>query len=384
MTADVLIAGGGPAGSALAILAGRAGLSVSLFDGARFPRDKPCGEGLMPSGVGALERLGLAAVTGGVPIRGIRYTGFGVVAETEFPPPRRRAPGRGGPAAHGLGQRRIVFDEALWAAARATPNVRVFEGAPVEGVVSRAGRAVGLRIAGQSIAGGLIVGADGARSFVRRAVGLEGPRIDRPRWGLRMHFRLAEARPAPTVVEVFVGDGHELYLTPLPAGEVLVAVLSAHGHHGDRPAETLRAFIERHPALVERLRGAEPVSSPRGRSPLAATARAGVAPGVVLLGDAAGFTDPLTGGGMAQALLSAELLAPYLPRALANRDDEWLWRFDRRRRGMLRDYVWLTRFMVQAARRPVLARATLRAMRASPVVMRHLVGVAAGLRRITP
>ncbi len=381
MNADVLIAGGGPAGSALAILAGRAGHSVSLFDGARFPREKPCGEGLMPSGVGALERLGLAAATGGVPIGGIRYHGFGLTAETAFPAPR---PGRGrvGPAAHGLGQRRIVFDDALWAAARATPNVRVFEDAAVEGVVCRAGRAVGLRVAGQTVSGGLMVGADGARSVVRRAVGLEGPRTERPRWGLRMHFRLAADRPAPNFVEVFVGDGHELYLTPLPAGEVLVAVLSAHGHHEDRPAQTLRAFIDRHPALVERLRGAEAVSAPRGRSPLASTARAGVAPGVVLLGDAAGFTDPLTGGGMAQALLSAELLAPYLGRALGERDDEWLWRFDRRRRAMLRDYVWLTRLMVRAAGRPLLARGTLKAMRASPALMRHLVGVAAGLRRI--
>jgi len=381
MTADVLIAGGGPAGSALAILAGRAGHSVSLFDGARFPREKPCGEGLMPSGVGALERLGLAAATGGVPIGGIRYHGFGLTAETAFPAPRL-ARGRGGPAAHGLGQRRIVFDDALWAAARATPNVRVFEAAAVEGVVCRAGRAVGLRVAGQTVPGGLIVGADGARSVVRRAVGLEGPRTERPRWGLRMHFRLAADRPAPTFVEVFVGEGHELYLTPLPAGEVLVAVLSAHGHHEDRPAQTLRAFIDRHPALVDRLRGAEAVSAPRGRSPLASTARAGVAPGVVLLGDAAGFTDPLTGGGMAQALLSAELLAPYLARALGERDDEWLWRFDRRRRAMLRDYVWLTRLMVCAAGRPLLARGTLKAMRASPALMRHLVGVAAGLRRI--
>ncbi|HEY4186298.1 MAG TPA: NAD(P)/FAD-dependent oxidoreductase [Polyangia bacterium] len=384
MTSDVLIAGGGPAGAALAIHAGRAGLPVSLFDGARFPRDKACGEGLMPSGVGALQRLGLAGATGGVPIGGIRYRGFGLLAETAFPPPRREGAGEGGgPAAHGLGQRRIVFDEALWAAARATPNVRVFEGAPVEGVVMSAGRAVGLRVAGQTVRGGLIVGADGARSFVRRAVGLEAPRVAHPRWGLRMHFRLAPDRPPPTFVEVFVGPGHELYLTPLPAGEVLVAVLSEHGGHQDSPVQTLRAFIDQHPALVAHLRGAEPVSSPRGRSPLASVARAGVAPGVVLLGDAAGFTDPLTGGGMAQALLSAELLAPFLRRALTERDDEWLWRFDRRRRALLRDYVLLTGFMVQMARRPRLARATLQAMRASPAMMRHLVGVAAGLRRIT-
>src|SRR4029453_12617731 len=58
--ADVLIAGGGIAGSALAILLGRAGLTVELFERDRFPREKACGEGLMPGGLAVLERLGLA------------------------------------------------------------------------------------------------------------------------------------------------------------------------------------------------------------------------------------------------------------------------------------------------------------------------------------
>ena len=120
-----------------------------------------------------------------------------------------------------------------------------------------------------------------------------------------------------------------------------------------------------------------------GSAALGGRAQAGVAPGAVLLGDAAGFTDPITGGGMAQALLSAELLAGYLPRALADRDDEWLWRFDRQRRAMLRDYHLLTALLLQATRRPRVARATLHLMRASPRVMGHLVGVAAGLRRLT-
>jgi len=377
MSADVVIAGGGPAGAALAVLAGRAGFSVSLFDSARFPRDKACGEGLMPAGAAALDRLGLAAATGGVPIEGIRYRGFGVTAETAFPVPR----GSSGPT-YGRGQRRLVFDQALWQAARTTANVRVFEGTPVDGVAFRRGRAVALQAGGQTVAGGVIVGADGAHSAVRRAAGLDRADPARPRWGLRMHFRLAADQPPPTFVEVFVGERHELYLPPLPAREVLVAVLSEPGGGAAPAADVLRAFIERHPALAARLRGAQPVSAPRGRAPLSASARAGVAPGLVLLGDAAGFTDPLTGGGMAQALLSAELLARYLPRALAQRDDEWLWRFDRRRRALLRDYVWLTRALVQAAGRPLLARATLRGMRAFPGAMRHLVGVAAGTRRL--
>jgi flavin-dependent dehydrogenase len=85
---------------------------------------------------------------------------------------------------------------------------------------------------------------------------------------------------------------------------------------------------------------------------------------------------------MAQALLSAELAARHIPRALADGGDEHLWRFDRRRRALLRDYVLLTEALLFLVRRPVLARWTLRAMRGSPAVMRHLVGVAAGLRRL--
>jgi 2-polyprenyl-6-methoxyphenol hydroxylase-like FAD-dependent oxidoreductase len=381
--ADVLVAGGGPAGSALAIFAGRAGISVALFDQARFPRDKPCGEGLMPAGVGVLCRLGLAALTGGQPFAGVRYDGFGITTEARFPV-ARRSTAAGGAAAHGLGQRRIVLDAALLAAARATPNVQVFEGASVDGVARRGARVVGLRIDGTTVPGALIVGADGARSTVRRSLGLDGAPGKRPRLGVRMHFRLRPDREPSSVVEVFVGAGHEVYVTPLPRREVLVAALAERGPTDADARGALAAWIARHPRLAEMLRDAEAISSPRGRFPLGHRARAGFAPGAVLLGDAAGFCDPITGGGMAQALQSAELLASYLPRALQEGDDEWLWRFDRRRRVLLRDYTVLTNMVLALAGRPTWARWTLGAMRASPAMMRHLVGVSAGMTPLVP
>jgi len=394
VTTDLLIAGGGPAGAALAIFAGRAGFSVALFEAGRFPREKPCGEGVMPSGVGVLERLGLTAAVGGCPLHGVRYHGFGMVAEAPFPHPRGTV-AAGAAAAHGLGQRRFVLDDVLLRAARATPNVRVFEGAAVEGVARRAGRAVGVVVDGQAIAGRLIIGADGFRSRVRAALGLDAPPPRHPRWGARVHFRLPADRSPAHFIEVFVGAGHELYLTPLPAGEVLIAALSTQADHRQvgpvgphastvEPDEgPLMTLAAKHPTLMERLDGATLMSPPRGRSPLACRARAGVAPGAVLLGDAAGFIDPVTGGGIAQALLSAELLAGFLPRALAEPDDEWLWRFDRRRRAMLRDYRLLTAGLLLVTRRARLARATLQLMRAQPAVMAHVVGVAAGLRGLT-
>jgi flavin-dependent dehydrogenase len=218
-----------------------------------------------------------------------------------------------------------------------------------------------------------------------QAQGHHAPTTSRIGW--RMHFRLAPPREQSPHVEIHVGLGHEIYVTPLPEGQVLVAALAGQGavQGGDAEA-TLRRWIALHPALCELLSGAEALSPARGRSPLVRRARAGVAPGAILLGDAAGNSDPLTGGGISQALLSAELLASRLPVALSGSDShydgEWLLEFDRRRRALLRDYRWLTAGLVEVARVPILARAMLHAMRARPAFMRHMVGVAAGLRTL--
>ena len=95
----------------------------------------------------------------------------------------------------------------------------------------------------------------------------------------------------------------------------------------------------------------------------------------MLLGDAARSSDPLTAGGISHALATAERLAAFVPRYLAEGDGA-LARFDRERRRLLRPHDWLTRSLVQVVRRPLLAHATLLSMRALPPLMRRLVSVA--------
>jgi flavin-dependent dehydrogenase len=99
----------------------------------------------------------------------------------------------------------------------------------------------------------------------------------------------------------------------------------------------------------------------------------------VLLGDAARATDPLTAGGLAHALVTAERLAALVPRALAGDLDAHLGRFDGDRRRLLRAPALLTDGLLALVRRPALARGTLRLMRAWPRLMRRLLGVAAGI-----
>ena len=78
MRADVVVVGAGPAGSAAAAWACRAGRDVLVIDSAQFPRDKACGDGLTPRGVLELRRLGLGPwLAGRVQHRGLRLSGFG-------------------------------------------------------------------------------------------------------------------------------------------------------------------------------------------------------------------------------------------------------------------------------------------------------------------
>jgi 2-polyprenyl-6-methoxyphenol hydroxylase-like FAD-dependent oxidoreductase len=370
--ADVVVAGGGPAGATLALLLGRAGLTVDLFEAKRFPREKPCGEGIMPCGVAVLERHGLLGAVGGRPLASVRYHGFGMTAEAGFPA------GAGRPAPYVLGQRRWLLDQTLLAAARATPGVRVFEEAPVEGAVVEAGRAIGLGVGGELRRAGLVVGADGLDSPVRRSLGLDRRGREDRRVGVRTHYRLAAGRDQPSRLEIFIGRGYELYAAPLPDGELLLAALGDRDALGSSAREAMDRWIAEQPLLRDWLDGATPLTKVAGRAPVTRRARAGFAPGAVLLGDAARATDPLTAGGIAHALVTAERLAAAVPRVLSEGDAP-LARFDRERRRLLRAHDWLTRALVFLVDRPVLARPTMRAMRAAPGLMRALLGIGGGV-----
>ena len=105
----MLVVGAGPAGSAAAAWAARAGRDVVLADAATFPRDKPCGDGLTPRAIAELDRLGLGDWVHARRInRGLRATGFGVVLTLPWPggslpQPRRRGTPPGAGRAHPRG-----------------------------------------------------------------------------------------------------------------------------------------------------------------------------------------------------------------------------------------------------------------------------------------
>jgi 2-polyprenyl-6-methoxyphenol hydroxylase-like FAD-dependent oxidoreductase len=273
-----------------------------------------------------------------------------------------------------------VLDRCLFERAAATPGVTAHQGVSVEGPVLEDGRVVGVRVNGDVRRASLVVAADGAHSRFRHRLELNAP-VPRTRVGARRHYRLA-GRTAPPWVDIFLGPSHEFYVTPLPDGEVLVALLA----ESDAVETPLGPMFDRWraapPLLRELLDGAESISALLA-TPLAATARQGFAPGAVLLGDAAGFIDPITGGGIAQALITSERLAQFIVTHGVERADAWLPSYERERNALLRDYRLLTRGVLALSRRPALARAALAALSWTPPLFSHLVGVSAGTRSLS-
>ena len=371
-----MIAGGGPAGATLALLLGRAGLTVELYEAKTFPREKPCGEGIMPAGVAVLERLGPArAPSAAGRSRPSATTASGMTAESRLPAARGRDRRPSRSASGGW----LLDRDVAGRGARDAGRARVRGGAGR----GRRDRAAAARSACASAAScgaaAWSSGADGLDSPVRRSLGLDRRGRGDRRVGVRMHYRLAAGRGEPSRLEIFVGRGYELYAAPLPDGELLLAALADRARlRSAARATSMERWIGEQPLLRDWLDGATPLTKPAGRAPVTRRARAGYAPGAVLLGDAARATDPLTAGGIAHALVTAERLAAIVPRVLAEGDAP-LARFDRERRRLLRAHDWLTRALVFLVDRPRWPARRCAAMRAAPRLMRALLGIGGGV-----
>ena len=338
---EVIIVGAGPAGCAAALRLAQEGRRVLLVDRADFPREKVCGEGLMPHGLAALATLGIQVA--GKSFCGIRYVAGDRLAEGRFPSGRL-----------GAGVRRYALDKQLLECCAERPEIEVRLGQAVRGLRRHVDR-VEVLFSDQVCTAAAVVGADGLHSQVRRWVGLQRPSRGRLRYGLRRHYRLATAT-AGDWVEVHLADGMELYLTPTGASEINLAVLlEKEGMKGlkGRPEAGFDAWVDRCPAMRERLAGAVPITPVRVTGPLRQHPSALVSDRVVLVGDAAGFVDAITGEGMSLGILGAILAAEVLHDALerGRLDASALSAYPRRFRRRKRDLVAITEIVLWGIRR---------------------------------
>jgi menaquinone-9 beta-reductase len=342
---DVFVVGGGPAGLAAAIAARQQGLRVMVADGAKPPIDKPCGEGLMPDAIAALERLGV-----GVPgadafaFRGIRFLSSGLSAEALFPSDGC------GISIRRTALHRIMADRA------AELGADLLWQTVITGISGEEVRLADRTLADRTIRAKWIVGADGAASRVRRWAGLDEHSRTGFRYAFRRHYRVA---PWTDHMEVYWGDGSQGYVTGINHEQVCVALASPDPKL--RMEESLLAF----PELNARLRGTETASAERGALTANRRLRRVCRGNVALIGDASGTVDAIAGEGLALSFNQAMILAECL-----RRGD--LTRYQVEHRRLALRPLLMARLLLTLDGRPWLQRRTLQVFHRQPQVFRKL------------
>jgi menaquinone-9 beta-reductase len=287
---EVFVAGGGPSGLAAAIAARQAGFAVTLADVAHPPIDKACGEGIMPDGLAALAQLGITLPADQTfPFRGIRFTDTDSAVAASFP------------QGCGLGIRRTRLHQILVDRA-ADLGVAMHWGTRITGITSD-----GVSVNGLNIRCRWLVGADGQNSRIRYWAGLESSRPGSRRFGYRCHYQVA---PWSEFVEVYWTDCGQLYVTPVSNEEVCVALITREPH--TRLENAFAVF----PAIAKFLRGAELITREQGAISRTHALRLVHKGSRVLVGEASGSVDAITGDGLSMAFQHAQALV----HALQNND----------------------------------------------------------------
>jgi geranylgeranyl reductase family protein len=293
---DVAVIGAGPAGSVTAIHLARRGARVLLLDRATFPRDKPCGGGLTLRAVRQLPVDPAPVVE-----HEVDRMAFRLAWHTRF---ERR--GKRGPFVLMTQRRRLdhyLAEQAAAAGAEFRDGVKVLVGSdPDTGLT--------LQIDGREIRPHIVIGADGANGTTARALGLGGPITH----GVAFEGNAPFDEQYRNLAVIELGTIPGGYGWVFPKGDHVNVGVGGWESEGPRLREHLAELCRRHGV------DADALESVRGhRLPLR---RGGFVPAhgrALLVGDAAGLVDPLTGDGMYEAFVSARLAADAVLDVLAGR-----------------------------------------------------------------
>jgi geranylgeranyl reductase family protein len=382
---DVIVVGGGPAGSSAAWRAASGGARVLLCDKAQFPRDKPCGDGLTPRAVASIASLGLEnELKAYNRVDKLRVNGanrtltFDWPASDDFPD-------------HGYVIARTDLDEMLLRHAQSA-GAEVREGVSVLGPIVEGGvvRGVQARHNGttEELRAGIVIAADGASSRVARAVGMQMTSNRPIGLAVRAHFEAKRPAADDGVIESFLElrDGDALlpgygWIFPMGRGSssstgrinVGVGILSTYkGWRDVNTAHLMEVFMRSLPKDwelpdISELRASGQLKG--WRLPMGLGVWPPWRPGVLAVGDAAGVVNPFNGEGISEAVESGVVGAEVALKALDGGGPAELREYGRRLDELWGPYYRLGRTFVRLIGRPRIMRTlTAVGMRIPPVM----------------
>jgi len=319
---DVAIVGARCAGSPLATLLRRAGLSVCVVDQAEFPSDTLSTHMFQLSGIEILQRLGVldAVLAEGAPpitdcymkFEDVNLSGSPRLRPTDPPVPM-------------LCVRRIALDVHLVEAARRS-GVEMRLHHRVTGLIEKHGRVAGVRVRDRggrpsTIEADLVVGADGRLSTIARLTGARRYHVtSSERLSSWAYFRNVPRQPVARVYYHRLGDD---FVVAAPADNDLFVAISCPSleHAGEHRADPEGAFyraVNGCEPVAELLAGAERITKFRGLTRFEGFFREATGPGWVLAGDSGHFKDPTPGQGISDALRQVERLAGAIARGIGS------------------------------------------------------------------
>ena len=338
---DVIVIGGGPAGSTAATLLSRKGFSVLLLERDRFPRFQ-IGESLLPFNNDLFDRLGVTeelakgpfqAKYGATFLTGDGSVGYDFRFDRTLPTEYHRS----------YQVKRADFDHLLLRNA-STAGVEVREGTAVTRVtLERADRAVVETGGGEQLQARFVIDASGHGAVVGSRVGAKADVANLKKIAVFAHYRgvkRAPGREGGNTVIVVIRNAW-FWLIPVTDEIMSVGLVVDRDHFvhsGLQPEQMLAETIAATPWVAERMSSAERVTQVYARKDFSYRMRNIAGPNFALVGDAAGFIDPIFSTGVYMAMKSADICTEAVEARLRSGSMRRLVRYERDLTGALGKY----------------------------------------------